>query len=205
MKGHLILLSVNKIEKAPGVWVYEDAFETGNFCEEIEKESSKDWPYISWYSSQTGDGVNTSTSEYRSSLEMHLGILYGDTVNEQLQNLKDTLLEDILKPIDKCVWDYRNYFDLALQKDSGFVLLKYLDSGEYHIHHDHGPDNSRVISLVACLGEDFEGGELEFPHYNVKLKLKKNSLVIFPSNFPYSHIAHPVTGGIKYSLVTWFI
>lgn len=199
------MLSINKIEKAPGIWVYNNAFDSQDFCSQVEEQSSMEWPYLEWHSSQTGDGENTATSEYRSSLEMSLNVLYGSDVNESLQELKTLFIENILKPVDQCVWDYRNYFDLGLNRDSGYVLLKYLDGGEYHIHHDHGPENQRVISLVACLGEDFEGGELEFPHYNVKLKLEKDSVVIFPSNFPYSHIAHPVTSGVKYSLVTWFI
>jgi predicted 2-oxoglutarate/Fe(II)-dependent dioxygenase YbiX len=61
------------------------------------------------------------------------------------------------------------------------------------------------LSLVACFSDGFEGGELEFPFFDLKIKLEKNSLVLFPSNFPYTHIAHPVTSGTKYSLVTWFV
>jgi hypothetical protein len=46
---------------------------------------------------------------------------------------------------------------------------------------------------------------LEFNNFDLTIKLEKNSIVLFPSNFPYSHIAHPVKSGVKYSLVTWFI
>jgi predicted 2-oxoglutarate/Fe(II)-dependent dioxygenase YbiX len=28
-------------------------------------------------------------------------------------------------------------------------------------------------------------------------------LILFPSNYAYSHIAHPVTSGTKYAMVTW--
>ena len=28
-------------------------------------------------------------------------------------------------------------------------------------------------------------------------------LILFPSSYPYMHIAHPVTKGTKYNLVTW--
>lgn len=199
------MLSINKEEKAPCVWIYENAFDTGDFCEKIEKEASKDWPYIDWYGSRTGDGAVSTTSEYRSSLEMSMALLCQNEINDSLKDLRDHFIDNIIKPIDKCVWDYRDYFDLTLSRDSGYALLKYLDGGEYHIHHDHGPDNARVLSLVACLGDDFTGGELEFPHFDFKVKLQKNSVILFPSNFPYSHIAHPVTSGVKYSLVTWFI
>jgi hypothetical protein len=28
-------------------------------------------------------------------------------------------------------------------------------------------------------------------------------LILFPSNYAYSHIAHPITNGTKYAMVTW--
>ena len=102
------MLSINKIEKAPGIWVYNNAFDSQDFCSQVEEQSSMEWPYLEWHSSQTGDGENTATSEYRSSLEMSLNVLYGSDVNESLQELKTLFIENILKPVDQCVWDYRN-------------------------------------------------------------------------------------------------
>jgi predicted 2-oxoglutarate/Fe(II)-dependent dioxygenase YbiX len=56
---------------------------------------------------------------------------------------------------------------------------------------------------VAFLEEPEAGGELEFPFFGVTIKPKAGSVVLFPSNFPYVHIANPVTAGTKCSLVTW--
>ena len=199
------MLSIEKNEKAPCIWVYENAFDSKNFCELIEQETEQDWALIDWTSSYTGDGTNRSVNEYRTSLEMSMSPFFSETINEKLKPLQDIFLNDIFPQIDKCIWDYRTCFDLNLKADSGFSLLKYMDGGEYHIHHDHSPENARVLSLVACLGDDFEGGELEFNNFDLTVKLEKNSLILFPSNFPYTHIAHPVKSGVKYSLVTWFL
>ena len=49
-----------------------------------------------------------------------------------------------------------------------------------------------------------EGGNLEFPNFSTEVEIKDGMVILFPSNFPYIHIAHPVKKGIKYSLVTWF-
>ena len=57
-------------------------------------------------------------------------------------------------------------------------LLKYEGGSQYHAHHDHSSKNSRILSLVACFGDDFEGGELEFPFFNKTIKLEKNSLIL---------------------------
>lgn len=195
---------IKKYEKAPCILVYEDAFDIENFIELIEEETQQSWPYMEWMSSQTGDGENSAINEYRTSLEIFLNPLFEADV-ERLNSLKNLFIEKIFPKIDECVWDYRNVYDLQLQSDTGLSLLKYLDGGEYHLHHDHGPDNRRILSLVASFGEAEEGGELEFPYFDIKIKLPTNSLILFPSNFPYSHIAHPVTKGVKYSLVTWYL
>lgn len=197
--------SIQKFDSAPCVLVYKDYFNAGNFIELLEEESKREWPYLDWNQSKTGGNEETKTSTYRTSLEMSMTPLLQKEVAEELKDIQQVFLNEIFKPIDLCVYDYRNIYDLNLKSDTGFSLLKYSHSAEYHIHTDHGSDNSRVLSMVACLGDSFEGGELEFNNFDLTIKLEKNSLVFFPSNFPYSHIAHPVTSGIKYSLVTWFI
>lgn len=202
------MLSIEKYEAAPCIFVYRNAIDSKNFVELVEEEANKSWPYLTWNRSQVGGNPSQEgfITEYRTSLEMSMQPLLTKDVNEDLKKLQEIMVENIFKQLDKCVWDYRNYFDLQLQMDTGFALLKYSGGSEYHIHHDHGAGNERVLSLVACLGEDeFSGGELEFNNFNLTVKLNKNDLILFPSNFPYTHIAHPVDSGTKYSLVTWFI
>lgn len=193
-----------KKEKSPAIWVYENCFDPSNFIDLIEEEAEKSWGYMSWSSSSTGGEGNNVISDYRTSLEMVVTPLIESKVHESIQPIADSFIP-IFRAIDKAIWDYRECFDLQLTSHNGLQVLKYLDGGEYHRHHDHGPDNSRVLSMVACLRDDFEGGELEFPFFDVKIKLSAGSVVLFPSNFPYMHIAHPVTKGVKYSLVTWFV
>lgn len=197
-------MSIEKYEEMPCVFVYKNYFDVSDFIENLEKETEKSWPYISWNKSVTGDIGNTLESEYRSSMEADVWPLLNDEVVDDIKALSDKYKEIFLK-IDECIWDYRRCFDLSLQAVQGMQLLKYENNAQYHAHHDHSPDTRRVLSLVACFGEEFEGGELEFPYFKKTIKLNKNELVLFPANFPYTHIAHPVTSGVKYSLVMWFI
>lgn len=90
-----------------------------------------------------------------------------------------------------------------LFSDEGYNLLKYSGGQEYKEHSDGSSASGRCVSAILYLNEDFEGGELEFPRFNVKIKPKPGMLVLFPSNYAYSHIAHPVTSGTKYAIVTW--
>jgi predicted 2-oxoglutarate/Fe(II)-dependent dioxygenase YbiX len=85
----------------------------------------------------------------------------------------------------------------------GYNLLKYETLQEYKAHYDGDTGLGRVISAIVYLNNDYEGGELEFPNFGIKIKPEPGMMILFPSNFAYTHIAHPVTKGTKYALVTW--
>lgn len=85
----------------------------------------------------------------------------------------------------------------------GYNLLKYNTGQEYKVHYDSGTGMGRHLSCILYLNDNYTGGEIEFPLFKVKIKPKAGMLILFPSNFAYKHIAHPVTSGTKYAMVTW--
>jgi predicted 2-oxoglutarate/Fe(II)-dependent dioxygenase YbiX len=85
----------------------------------------------------------------------------------------------------------------------GYSILKYSPGEEYKRHYDTGTEMGRAVSVLIYLNDDYAGGELEFPNFGVKIKPEAGMVVMFPSNFAYSHVALPVTSGTKYALVTW--
>jgi predicted 2-oxoglutarate/Fe(II)-dependent dioxygenase YbiX len=54
------------------------------------------------------------------------------------------------------------------------------------------------------LNEDYEGGEIEFGRFNLKIKPKANQMIMFPSNYIYNHTVHPVVSGTRYAVVAWW-
>jgi len=54
------------------------------------------------------------------------------------------------------------------------------------------------------LNDDFEGGELEFKEFNIKIKPEAGEIVLFSSGFPYMHQVNSVTKGIRYAVVKWY-
>ena len=86
----------------------------------------------------------------------------------------------------------------------GYQMLRYQGGQEYKAHFDGGSKEvNRQISCICYLNNNYEGGELEFVNFKVKIRPEPGMLVLFPSSFPYTHVAHPVTEGTKYNLVTW--
>lgn len=194
-------MSLTLSKPAPCIFVYENAVTNGKeFVDLVEEETRNEWSTLVWTHSKTGSG---NVSEFRSSRLCPLESITKPCPDTKLSSLFNS---SILTSINKCLNDYTTYHGLpSMLMGEGWILLKYEGEAQYRTHWDHGPQNPRILSVV-CFPHSTasRGGELTFPHFGVSVKPTSGSLVIFPSNFPYTHTAHPVEEGVKYSLVTWF-
>jgi predicted 2-oxoglutarate/Fe(II)-dependent dioxygenase YbiX len=129
----------------------------------------------------------------------------------EISRLKDDAAKlidmSLYEAVNKVSQEYAKLYDFVdVQADEGYFLLRYDVGGQYVCHADSGTRQHRELSMVALLSDpdDFEGGDLAFLYGSYIPKLKKGSIVAFPSNFVFSHRVMPVTSGTRYSLVTWF-
>jgi Rps23 Pro-64 3,4-dihydroxylase Tpa1-like proline 4-hydroxylase len=88
-------------------------------------------------------------------------------------------------------------------REHSIHLLRYDEGGYLPAHSDHGV-SSRNLSTVMYLNDNYEGGEIEFKHSNVRIKPDAGSVIFFPSNFLYVHEVYPITKGSRYSLPHWY-
>ena len=62
----------------------------------------------------------------------------------------------------------------------------------------------RNASIIFALNDDFEGGIIKFPYYDISIKFKKGSVILFP---PYWTHRHEVTelqnNTYRYTINTW--
>jgi len=91
------------------------------------------------------------------------------------------------------------------ENNSGYSLLRYNEGDFYKEHTDSWIGDPRHVSCSFHLNDDYEGGEFAFLNREFKIKAKKGSLVMFPSNFMFPHEILPVTKGTRYSIITWII
>lgn len=190
----------NIISLAPGITVYENFFNAEKFLKELEKECADPEGSVYWDVSYTGAGQH---SEYRSSLSCDLSLIMDPMKTHRLYPM---FKDEIYSKIDECVKDYGLEYDINSFIHEPMHVLKYSNGGQYRAHSDHSSKGGslRVFSLVACLGNNSTGGQLDFPYFDISINLKPGSVVLFPSNYPYLHIARPVFDGVKYSMVTWY-
>ena len=106
-------------------------------------------------------------------------------------------------------------------------ITRYKKGGYYHFHKDgkgdhlsvyDRPDSKflhghvRKLSMTVLLNDNYEGGEFQFARYNYRKEEceirslgfnKTGMIVVFPADV--EHRVTPVTKGIRYSLVVWFL
>jgi len=181
--------------------VYENAWDNGkktiNDIIEMTKDVSLN---IKFLPSQThSDTKDTDEQSIRTS--HGISISKKAKVNETMQ-LINQKCHDL---ISSAVQNYRDLFGISeeIQDVEGYGILRYSGGERYDLHYDGDTGSARSISVLIYLNDDYEGGEIEFPNFKTKIKPKAGTLILFPSNYAYGHIAHPVTSGTKYVIVTW--
>ena len=132
--------------------------------------------------------------------------------------MDDTIWPFIMEANNKASWEY----DIKAAESS--QITRYKKGGFYNFHRDGGgchlvkynnPTNAfmhghvRKISMTVLLNKSFEGGDFEFTSYAreectiAPVEMNQGDVIVFPSWM--EHRVAPITKGIRYSLVTWFL
>jgi len=129
----------------------------------------------------------------------------GLTNNAQKNSTMREINNDFYTTVNSGLLWYKEYFNITnnIHFVEGFNVLRYEDGENYGAHYDGGTETGRAISPILYLNDEYVGGELEFVNFNIKIKPTAGSLYLFPSNYAYRHIAHPIKSGRKYAIVTW--
>ena len=138
-------------------------------------------------------------------------------VNEQW--VTDIIWPYMLEANERAGWNF------DIESVESIQITKYGLGGFYKWHYDGGSDmfamysifaheflrgNVRKLSMTIQLNDDFEGGDFQIALYD-KMKCEisepdvwsKGSIIVFPSF--KEHRVSPITKGIRYSLVAWFL
>jgi predicted 2-oxoglutarate/Fe(II)-dependent dioxygenase YbiX len=122
------------------------------------------------------------------------------------QDIRKLLDDQLFMCANNAIKQYNKVFPEAkIEQDSGYELLRY-NEGQFYIQHtDSFRNHPRAVSCSFMMNDDYEGGEFGFFCGEKQYKVKKGSVIMFPSNFMYPHEIMPVTKGTRYSIITWFI
>ncbi len=157
-------------------------------------------PWTAW----ANDGGMNEIFCYQKFIPQVSHISQNDIYKDEQTNISSQLfgaLDDTMKHYTTVLypWAEKN----IKSREHTMHLLKYNETGHLPAHQDQGV-SSRVLSVLLYLNDDYEGGEIEFRHSNIKFKPEPGSVLFFPSNFLYVHEVYPVTKGPRYALPNWY-
>ena len=94
------------------------------------------------------------------------------------------------------------YLDVRYRESYKICSYNSETNGKFHPHRDTvSPHQHRKYAMSLLLNDDYEGGEFELPEYNLKLKPKANSVIIFPGIC--SHKVLEVTKGTRRVIISF--
>jgi 2OG-Fe(II) oxygenase superfamily len=198
---------MNKEEIAPGIVVYSDVIPNSeNLYLDIEEGMAS--ANISWIGARvkTGsenDQLNTKTRDTQT-----IGVPYYGGIKEidstDIPATFFTMLNNIFfqhfDPIEK---DYMSDYGIFSTWHDTYGILKYGVGQQFTNHIDDHPDYHRRMSFVYYLNDNYKGGEINFPRFNITFKPKANQMIVFPSTYVYNHSVSPVIEGERYAVVGW--
>lgn len=185
----------------PSIYVYKNLLpEEWDLINRINTALEKPDTRFAWRAAQTG--YHKTTTQYRKCMDFK--------IKPESLGPRDEFSEDMYK-----VWEQTiDNLKMALEhyKPENYVReISYFEAinvvrygkGEYFkVHSDDGDPYRCTVSAVGYPNDDYEGGELWFPKFELTYKPKAGEMVVFPSTYAYAHSSEPVTDdGIKYSFV----
>lgn len=186
---------MNKIELAPGIILYKNVF--NNIYEDVINIKKLNWSNEYVKDANTGD-IKLDYSE-RNVMSIDIPVFCSTDEQEEVKNLSKKI-NDTFSDIEK---DYCIQYSIVLKSHQPYKILKYEKGGEFNLHSDDGGGTFRRTSTIYYLNNDYEGGEISFPDFNIMLKPEAGDFLIFPSCYAYKHKVLPIKSGTRYSIASW--
>lgn len=190
-------LSAKKLEDF--IWHGEE-FIDPEFCDKLLEEYA---PSNYWEPTLTGSGHDPDARRCEMIPISDQGIIEEQNTEERKE--LDNYLFNVVKDIIEDYQEQHPEFDLEIQEDSGYELLKY-EVGDFYIQHsDSFKEQPRALTVIMSMNDGYEGGEVALFNRELVYKLNAGDVLVFPSNFMYPHEIMPVTEGTRYSIITWIV
>jgi hypothetical protein len=195
-------------ELCPGIVSYKnvtgDSLEFIQYIENLVYKNKLMWHQASQSDGAEGDGSVVKKSA-RDCFAMSLPSYDKNPEFKNEENVYTQVSTKIDERLLPTVNDYRSLYAAHHWNISeGWQLLKYGKDNHFVKHYDDSKQYPRTVSMSYYLNDDYEGGEIEFPNFNLKIKPSADQVIMFPSNYVYTHTVHPVVSGTRYAIVGWW-
>lgn len=133
--------------------------------------------------------------------------------NVELFNLIQRCADKVYALIEK---NYSEKYGIKVKRMpwNPFHIVKWKPEMSSGLHSDcQYPDGSPLIksnyfklNITALIypNDNYEGGEIGWPDYDLEIKPKAGDMVLFPANNSYLHYVKNVESGLRFTLPTWY-
>lgn len=133
--------------------------------------------------------------------------------NTELLNLLIICAEKLYKLIEK---NYCDKYGIKVNRipTNPFHIVKWQPEMSSGLHSDcqypNGDplmkSNYYRLNITALIypNDDYVGGEIGWPDYNLEIKPKAGDMVIFPANNYYLHYVKNIESGLRFTIPTWY-
>lgn len=154
-----------------------------------------------WSASRIGDGTVRRDLRQADNIQLsQAGVIARN--HAVRQRLNDALVRHTAATLKHYIARFPHF---RITQDTGFELLRYPEGGFFRQHTDAYHEVQRALACSYLLDDAFEGGTFAFFDRSRSYALGKGDALLFPANFMYPHEVLPVTRGVRYAIVTWFI
>tara|TARA_Y100000389_G_scaffold164451_1_gene168145 strand:+ start:283 stop:1200 length:918 start_codon:yes stop_codon:yes gene_type:complete len=131
-----------------------------------------------------------------------------DHPNKILNKKVDNLVFNIIKKLIDYLKEENQITRLnTMVGDTAYQFRKIF--GETRLHYDgikgsYEDTNERFLSVIICLNDDYEGGEICFPVQDRIIKMKKGDILAFPPYWTHPHYSNDLLNKTyRYTVNTW--
>ena len=187
-------------EIGPAIYVYKNVLSQDmRIVERVEKALAIPGTRFNWQPSMTG---RQTISDHRTCMDWKL---HPKTLEpkDKFSNDALDLHDEIIDKLKLCLEHYKpNNYVAEISYFEAINVVRYGSGQYFKTHTDDGDTYRCTLSAVGYPNDNYEGGELKFPKFNLTYKPVAGDFVLFPSSYAYAHSSEPVTDdGVKYSLV----
>lgn len=121
-------------------------------------------------------------------------------IQELDSDLLDMIQETALMVYSFVLNNYKTKFDHFINEKTH--IAKFVEGNGMHEHFDASRPND--IATLIYLNNDYDGGDIYFPKYQLSFKPEPGDLLCFPDNPNFVHGVKPITKGTRFTLPRWF-
>lgn len=198
---------MTKEEIAPGIIIYSNVIPNSEtLYKDIEEgliSAGMNWSQAEVKDSKEDPGVNTEsrdTSTFGIPYQGKVVDIDGGSLSEIFISNLNNLFFESFHSVEE---DYKSFYGVDTVWHDTYGVLKYGKGQKFTNHIDDHQLYHRRISTVYYLNEDYTGGEINFPRFNLNIKPKANQMIMFPSTYIFNHSVSPVIEGERYAVVSW--